>query len=360
MIDFYDIEITDIPLGPAEWRRLPGHERPVRPPNRMQVDLKHDDWATKQEALILYDSFRIRTCPPKVLGHWNSFGSDDLRQVILDTAPKALRAMGLEVTPQIVGNIAKGNYRVREVHIAHQFWLHDVCITDFLSAVRRRLNESHEPELVYRGEGFVIGSRSRTVEYVFYDKLREFLKYGLPFYLSRMERERRGGCRSPWTGLERDLQRIAAAAGPRLEMRLGDHYFRRNPNFARGASWAPATADGIYQQYLRKLELPPIVKAVPARKVARKHLKTAYKTYLLWALDQPLNDIGTNVKTIAAHRKLIQSAMGLDIRTPASAVLGNRRTVDVRAVFDWKNRVRAEAINLDVHGWMGDPYEAAA
>ncbi|HEX7689708.1 MAG TPA: phage/plasmid replication protein [Burkholderiaceae bacterium] len=360
MIDYYDIELNQIRLGPKEWRRIPGHEKPTRPPNRMHVKLKEKGWAATQEALIPHDSLRLLVCPQKVLGHWNCHGSDDLRQVVLDTAPAMLRAMGLEVTQEIMSDLVLGKYGIRKVHIAHQFWLDDRCIRDFLRAVRRRLNESHEPVPVFRGDGFMIGNRSRTVEYVFYVKLREFLKYGLPFYRERLAHERAKG--RPYgarTGLERDLQRIAAAAGPRLEMRLGDHYFRKNRNFARGTGWAAATADGIYQQHLRKLELPPVVEAAPARVRARQRLKTALKTYLLWADGHPLNDIGTNVKTVASHRRIILQELGFDIRTPASAVFGDNLTVDARSVFDWKNRVQAAKVDVDDLYWLGDPYEPA-
>lgn len=361
MIDRYDIEIDSIPLGPNEWARLPGHESRKRPVNRMHVNLKDENWAKSQQALILIDSFRLIVCPPKVLGQWNCLGSDDLREAVLLTAPHVLRKMGVRVTPEIMEGLAAGQYNIREVHIAHQFWIKDRDIHDFLLATFRRLNESHRPMPMFRGDGFVIGARSRTVEYVFYDKLREFLKHGIPFYRERLARERaKGHPYSPWTGLERDLQRIAAAAGPRLEMRLGDHYFRDNRRFARGSGWAPTTADGIYEKYLRKLDLPPLAEPTPARVRARQRLGTAFKTYLLWAKGEPLDDIGTNVKTIASHRKIIAEALGIDIRTPASAVFGGRRTVDVRDVFDWKNRVQAAKIDIDLLGWLGDPYLPAS
>jgi len=358
MIDLYDIEIHNIPLGPNEWARLPGHCSRRRPVNRMQVDLKDPSWPTKQDALILIDSFRLICCPQKALGRWNCVGTDDLREAVLRTAPSLLHKMGVRVTPEIMESLAEGEYDIRKVHIAHQFWLPDNDITDFLLATRRRLNESHGPVPVFRGDGFMIGNRSRTVEYVFYDKLREFLKSALAFYQAQMERHRdRSSFAKVAVGLDRDLQRIAAAAGPRLEMRLGDHFFRRNPRLKKGKGWTPTTADSLYHGYLRKLKLPAVVEAVPARVQARQRLKTAYKTYLLWARGEPLNDIGTNVKTIASHRKLIEDALGVDIRTPASAVLGDRGTVDVRAVFDWSNRVRADAIDIDRLGWLGDPYK---
>jgi len=361
MIDLYDIEIRNIRLGPDEWERLPGHRSREQPVNRMQVDLKDPSWPTKQDALILIKSFRLICCPQKALGRWNCVGTDDLREAVLRTAPSLLGKMGVRVTPEIVRSLAEGEYDVREVHIAHQFWLPDYDITDFLLATRRRLNEMLGPVPVFRGNGFLVGNRSRTVEYIFYDKLREFAKSAPAFYRAQMQRHRdKRSFAKVALGLDRDLQRIAAAAGPRLEMRLGDHFFRRNPRLKEGKGWTSTTADSLYHSYLRKLKLPPVVEAVPARVQARQRLKTAYKTYLLWARGEPLNDIGTNVKTIASHRKLIEAALGVDIRTPASAVFGDRGTVDVRAVFDWSNRLQVTKLDLDDMYWLGDPYQPAA
>lgn len=357
MIDFYDIDISFIPLGREVWLKLPGHESVKQPTFRQQIKLRNPAWASQQTALMFPDSFRIIVCPAKVLGRWNTYGIDDLRLAILETAPLVLKAMGIEVTHAILDSLSRGDYKVREVHIAHQFWLPDHDIGDFLDCVCRRLNESHFPQRLPRGRGFLLSPESRTAAYLFYDKELETRRKGRPFYDRRMAETQVFPLRS-WKraglALDRDKQRVMAAAGPRLEIRLRDQFFRGN-RLGRGENWRTDSADLIYRQKLGGLQLPRVVNAIYARKVARQRAGKAYATYLLWAAGNRLDDIGLHQKTVGAHRRLIREALGLDIRTPASAVFGGRGTVDVREVFEWSNRVQDADIDLDEVHLLGGP-----
>lgn len=361
MIDFYDIEITFIPLGREAWLKLPGHESSERPVYRQQVKLHQPAWASQQTALMFPESFRIMVCPAKVLGRWNTYGTDDLLAAVLETAPLVLKAMGIEVTPAILESLSRGDYKVREVHIAHQFWLPDYDIGDFLDCLCRRLNESHFPQRLPRGRGFFLFPESRTAVHLFYDKDLETRRKGLPFYDRRMAETKAFPLHS-WrrTGLalDRDKQRVLAAAGPRLEVRLRDQFFRGNA-LEWGCNWLPDTADSIFRQRLCGLQLPRVVNATYARKVARKRAGKAYGTYLLWAAGSRLDDIGLHQKTVGAHRKIIQDVLRLDIRQPASSVLGSHAAVDAAAVFAWHNRVIAEAVDLGAMAWLGEDFQAA-
>ena len=58
-------------------------------------------------------------------------------------------------------------------------------------------------------------------------------------------------------------------AGPRLEIRLRDQFFRGN-GLEQGRTWNPDTADSIFREKLARLQLPRIVNAIYARKVARQ------------------------------------------------------------------------------------------
>lgn len=361
MIDFYDIDISFIPLGREDWLRLPGHESVMQPASRQQIKLRNPAWASQQTALMFADSFRLMVCPAKVLGRWNTYGSDDLRAIVLETAPLVLKAMGIDVTPKIMESLARGEYKVRELHIAHQFWLPDYDIGDFLDCVCRRLNESHFPQRLPRGRGFFLSPESRTAVYLFYDKELETRRKGRPFYDHRMADTKAVPLHS-WKraglALDRDKQRVLAAAGPRLEIRLRDQFFRGNA-LERGRNWRPDIADSIFRQKLGGLQLPRVVNATYARNVARRRAGKAYGTYLLWAAGSRLDDIGLHQKTVGAHRKILQDALRLDIRQPASSVLGNRAAVDAAAVFAWDNRVIAEAVDLEEMAWLGDDFQAA-
>ena len=55
------------------------------------------------------------------------------------------------------------------------------------------------------------------------------------------------------------------------------------------------------------------------------------------------------VKTLARHRKVIFDAMKIDIRTSASATLGDRMTINAARVFRWDNRVVPDQVDIDNH-----------
>lgn len=339
---------------------MPGHESTKAPTNRQHVQLKSPLWAAQQNALIFPDCFRLLVCPAKVMGRWNTCGTDDLREAISATAPQVLQVLGVTVTDEIEEMLAAGRYKIREVHIAHQFWLHDRCITDFLVNLRRRLNESHTPVGLPpgRGIGFFLYPASRTAIFLFYNKLHEFRNKGLSFYARRIatfwDNERRKS--HTFLGADRIAQQVYAAAGPRLEIRLGDHFFRGS-DLQYGSNWLPKTADTIYIKKLESLELPTVVPAVAARVRARARLTRAYSTFLHWAVGQDLADIGMSRKTMYSHRRSILKALGIDIRKPASSVLGNRKTVNARETFKWENRVVPEAVDFDALSWLGDDYK---
>ena len=98
-------------------------------------------------------------------------------------------------------------------------------------------------------------------------------------------------------------------------------------------------------------ELPRRVSPAWGRDRARRRLTgTVQSTYLHWAHGENLKDVGMSAKTLARHRSAILDAMRLDIHTPASATLGNRRHVDPARVFRWDNRVMAGAVDIDIGG----------
>lgn len=349
MIDFYDIENRFIQLGPDEWERLPGHGKRNPPANRAHIRLSPPNWMGMQEALIFQDHFRLRVCPAKVLGRWNTYGSNDLRRVIERTAPLMLEAMGITVTPRIRQHFADGDYRIREVHIAEQFHLPNHGCTDFLTQSRRRLDESHNVKRIERGRGFKINPGSRRCESIFYNKLFEFHNKALPQYQRLIAVEPRS-IAAMGHMVDRDIQQHLAALGPRLEFRLGDHFFSPSNPLSQGSGWRRGReqADQIYCDQLKLLNLPGWVRASWARRTAEHRLSRAeLATYLLWHYGEPLSVAAGSPKTVTRHAGAIRSAIGVDIRQPASAALKGRNKVDLGAVFAWRNRVRRQEVELD-------------
>lgn len=356
MIDLYEIEIP-YALSDEELLRLPGHLSRKAPVNRQKVKLSDPMWTAGQNAMLMPGIVRLTVCPQKVLGQSNAYGTSDLQEAVRTTAPLALEKMGIDANaPEIRKILRTGSYKVREVHIAHQFHIENRSISDFVRGLFRRLIESHDVLRMSRGIGFSINPGSRTAEYCFYDKVNELdnahaadLKKGIgSVYDRRMAAlSRDDSFGRMGVNLDRGTQRIVASSGPRLEIRLRDHFFRDN-GYGTGTEWRPDTADALYQKYLAKLKLPRRVSAVWARDRAERVLSaTEFNTYLLWHHGEDLRRLKTSAKTVGRHHSVIQKKMKLDVSTPASATLGNRRTINAGRVFRWDNRVVPEAVEID-------------
>jgi hypothetical protein len=341
MIDLYYIIIPPEVLGPQQLQRI-RERHPSDTQGFRKIPLEAPNWMGRQWAMLDGATVRLKVCPAKVLGRWNTWGSSDLRRVVLDTAPLVLRELGVRVTAEVLAHLAAGNYRLHEVHIAHQFWLRNRGITDFVQSVARTIGESHRPQLFPpgRGHGFYLDPWSRTRSWVCYNKQHETEQKAVPRYRQRFVAAQ--GFVRAGIGLDREFQRLVASCGPRLELRLGDHFFRRNPALATGSDWSADTADRLYRQYLTKLRLPSRVSAVYCRERAQRLPREVLKSYLLWAHGEDLRALFRSDQTFQVHRRAVLGELGVDVSLPASAVLARRGTVDAARVFTWSNRVRVQ------------------
>ena len=341
MIDFYDLSLPPDVLGSEQLQRV-RQRHPSDTQGFRKIPLECPNWMGKQWAMLDGETVRLKVCPSKVLGRWNTWGSSDLRQVVLETAPVVLRELGVRVTAELLAHLAAGNYRLHEVHIAHQFWLRNRGITDFVQSLARTISESHGPEHLPPGQGigFYLYRGSRTRHWVLYDKQRETERKAVPRYRQRFRRAE--GFTRAGIGIEREFQRVVASSGPRLELRLKDHFFGRNVALATGSGWSADTADRLYRQYLVKLGLPSRVKAVYCREQAQRLPREVFKSYLLWAHGEDLRALFRTDQTFQVHRRAMRRELGVDVGLPASAVLARRGTVNAARVFDWSNRVRVE------------------
>jgi II/X family phage/plasmid replication protein len=181
MIDLYYIIIPPEVLGPQQLQRI-RERHPSDTQGFRKIPLEAPNWMGRQWAMLDGATVRLKVCPAKVLGRWNTWGSSDLRRVVLDTAPLVLRELGVRVTAEVLAHLAAGNYRLHEVHIAHQFWLRNRGITDFVQSVARTIGESHRPQLFPpgRGHGFYLDPWSRTRSWVCYNKQHETEQKAVP------------------------------------------------------------------------------------------------------------------------------------------------------------------------------------
>jgi hypothetical protein len=173
MIDFYDAEFS-FPLDPQVYRDLPGHKSPKPPKRRLKRKVEAPSWMGTAEVIFTPDSFRIRTCPQKLLGSWNSWGKDDLREYVSLTAPLVLQELGHRLTDDQEALMAAGAYRIQEVHVAQAFHLVNYSQQEFIRRLFYAIAESHRPEWANRGTGFYIKGLNRRVSAYLYAKDQEF------------------------------------------------------------------------------------------------------------------------------------------------------------------------------------------
>ena len=333
MIDFYDAEFH-FPLDLQVYRNLPGHERPRPPARRMKRQVRAAGWMSTAEVIFTPDFFRIRACPQKLLGSWNSWGTEDLREYVSLTAPLVLQELGHRVTDDQEASIAAGEYRLSEVHITRAFHLVNYSQQEFIRRLFYAIAESHRPHWAKRGEGIVINGDNRRVSAYLYAKDQEFIAKGWPAYqdwLGAAETDER-----PGIALSRNSHLLAALLGPRLEFRFGDQFFRQNP-LAQGSEWRPRRAAKLYERELQRLKLPASVNVMWRRDQAREILTPAqYSSLRLWHHGEPLQSLGSP-STVKRHVAAIREALGIDIRQPSASLVGSQRRLDVASVLSTEN-----------------------
>lgn len=349
MFDLLDLTLN-FALSQAAVARL-AKELPFPLDKLYKRELRSDRWATK--VVIQFDSkcIRLRFCPNKVLGQWNARGSDDLRDLVRIVVPLILQEVGHVLTARQVLDIRWGRFRLHEVHIAYSFYLLHADQRAFVTKVGSILARQERVEWLHPGFGVRVFPRSRTVEYLLYAKLHETATQGR----KRMGKliADLGADEQPWSRAAFVHQLNYAAAGPRLEIRLRDKFFRPSGNrrpspYDSGRNWAPNTAHQLFCAKLLQLDLPDAVRAVPDRVLAEARLDPAVlKTFLLWAADEDLRQLMAPT-TFRSHQRAIAEALGIDIRHPSAEVFGAASEIPVGSVLCAANIV---APNFDPDDW---------
>lgn len=344
MIDLIDLSF-DIALDSAVYQAIPGHNRPRAPAKLLKREVKDGGWLSHAKLRIGLNWIRIRFCPSKLLGRWNAVGSDDLRDLVVTLVPLILQAVGHVLTDEQEAQLLSGDYRLHEVHIAYSFGLSNVDAEQFITQVGRALAHRCRFEWIHPGRGFRLNPRSRTVEYIVYEKLRESLDQGRKRIDALVAGLPPG--EEVWVRAAFGHQLNYAAAGPRMEIRLRDQYFARS-KYGRGSAWKVGTARVLYVAKLQQLELPAAVRVVPDLGVAEHRLKRAvFSTFLHWAADRDLTRL-LSASTLTRHRAAILKALDIDVRLPAADVLGSERDIEVGSALNSSNILAA---NFEPDDW---------
>ena len=345
MIDKYVIE-PDFRLTRKDWKQL-GREVPT---TRIRKRPKAPGWMAWQQVTLHPDHVWLEVCPAKVLGRWNVYGSNNLIEVVSETAPKVLQTMGVEMNAARLESLRQGQFTVRAVDITEQYRLRvGMNSTDFIRKFIREMVLIYPLMKHEKGEGIRINPGSKTLSYYIYDKLVEFEDRGTKAYDLAIERAHDTataglGMKEVGLMLERDEQRALAALGPRLELKFGEEFFAGHP-LSRGGKWKPDTAQMLYRDGLAKLNLPRRIERDELRDDGYACLAQPFLgTFLLWLHDEQRALAEYSDSKMKAHRKAIERKLGVDIRAhAASAVIRGLDAVRPRTVFRWGNRVRHPA-----------------
>lgn len=338
MIDFYDAEFS-FSLDPKVYQSILGHAKASRPSKTYRRKLSSPRWMAQVEALIGPDVFRLRVCPAKVLGTWNSYGSNDLRDLVSLTAPMVLATAGHVVTEKQKESISAGEYTLKEVHIAEAFHLVHYSQDEFIRLIAYACGEHLRIQWAHRGTGIIVKPQNRRVSAYLYSKIEEFMARGYSAYADKLEVAPKD--RRPWMLISRNAHLLAAALGPRLELRFGDQFFRRN-KLAKGHAWNAETAGKLYESELGRLELPATIAPMFKREEAESKLSPQQLNALkLWHHGEHWQSFGSP-STCQRHRAAIREALGIDIAQPSAKLLGGAKPLDVQAVINLENIVGTE------------------
>ena len=337
MIDFYDAEFS-FPLDSKVYQSIPGHARASRPSKTYRLKISSPRWMTQVEAVIGPDVFRLRVCPAKVLGTWNSYGSSDLRDLVNLTVPMVLSQSGHFVTEKQQADIEAGDYTLKEVHVAESFHLVHHSQGEFIRLIAYACGEEQRTQWARRGTGIIFKPQNRRVSAYLYSKVEDFMARGYGAYADKLEAARKD--RRPWILISRNAH-LLAALGPRLEFRFGDKFFR-GKKLAKGSAWNAETARNLYESELLALELPGAIAPMFKREEAEHKLSPQqFNALKLWHHGEHWQSFGS-ASTAQRHRAAIREALGIDIAQPSAKLLGRASPLDVQAVINLENVVGTE------------------
>lgn len=341
MIDLYVIEL-DLRLGPEDWDRM----GMATPNGRIEKRPQGPGWMARQRVDLYPDKVWLRVCPPKVLGQWNVYGSNDLRELVMQTAPLVLEALGIEVTRSRRKQLKDGEYTVKAVDITEQFKLSEMSAAYFIRKFSHQMMPLYPMAKHEKGEGLLLHPGSRKLEVYFYDKKKEFEDRGEKAYvaaLAALPLDARNGFIAQELLVERERQRHMATLGPRVEMKFGDGFFVSGQKLSRGKKWKSDTAEKLYRKELDGLKFPRRIEFNELIEDGYALLQQPYLgTFLLWlhGEDRAIAQYSQSKKQ--GHAKHIENKLGVDVRKPASVVLKTENSVRPRKVFSWANRIRAD------------------
>jgi hypothetical protein len=341
MIDLYVIEL-DFRLGPEDWDRM-GIDMPS---GRIEKRPKGPGWMARQTVDLYPDKVWLRVCPPKVLGQWNVYGSNDLRELVMKTAPLVLEELGIEVTRSRLKKLEEGAYTVKAIDITEQFKLPEMSAAYFIRKFNHQMLDLYPMAKHEKGEGLLINPGSRTLEVYFYDKKKEFEDRGMKAYaaaLAALPPDARNGFEEQAMLVDREHQRHLATLGPRVEMKFGDGFFTPKKKRSRGEKWESDTAEKMYRKALAGLDFPRRIEFNELIEDGYACLQKQYlATFLLWLHGEDRAIAQFSQSKRQGDAKFIENKLGVNVRKPASVVLKTKDAVRPRKVFNWGNRVRAD------------------
>lgn len=342
MIDYIKAELG-IPFLTADQRQnLLGHKSraKLRPNHKVRIAIGMGE----AHAFLGPNTVLLCFCPAKVLGHWNCFGSLDLPYIMRKCVPRLFKRMGVPYLDDVRREVEEGSYRLRELHIAFSFHLVNYEIAQFIRRLQAKLIDSHCPERARRGIGFSITKNRRNFEFYLYAK-GGTMKKAVKKYSDKLSKTK------GWSkvGVQADLERqlVAAYLGPRVELRLRDHFFRADSanksELCIGRGWKEETAFNVFFDKLAGLELPDHVDLTVGRQKLDNLSSPAKSLFVHWSNGEPLEAL-VSKRTIARQRAEIREVMGVDILVPASAVEDDLHGIRLTELFRKDNVVTPDAI----------------
>ena len=277
--------LTKALAGPSRKFRVPG-----------MYGTKATVWSKKSGKII-----QVECSAAKFLTGHNVFGSEELRQIVLDICKRVCQYMKIQPTAAEKRAIKAGDVRIFRVDLAAHFRLPSkFTVRSFLTALKMQLAFTQNSFATYADETLYINQRSDMKPIKLYGKGEEIAVHTLPIDLPDRK------------SIESYAKNLV-----RVELTMRSRYLRRS-KMSQLKDWDKEVARTVFKNDIQALKLTDQSllqgEAVPFL----TNLQNCIVALHTAGVD--LTTVVANERQLKSHIKAIFEATGIDIRVPKDAM----------------------------------------
>lgn len=277
--------LTKALAGPSRKFRVPG-----------MYGTKATVWSKKSGKIL-----QVECSAAKFLTGHNVFGSEELRQIVLDICKRVCQYMKIQPTAAEKQAIKSGDVRLYRVDLAAHFRLpSNFTVRSFLTALKMQLAFTQNSFATYADETLYVNQRSDMKPIKLYGKGEEVAYRPLPSDLPDRQ------------AIESYAQNLV-----RVELTMRSRYLRR-AKMSQVKDWDKAAAHEVFKEDILALKLmdKSLLQGEPV--LGLSNLQNSIVA--LHAAGVDLATVIKNERQLKTHIKAIFEATGVDVRVPQKAL----------------------------------------